>query len=64
MLSLRRIVVGRDEVDTGIWFDNKSLHPVRRLQTGDWFQSYTIIPTDPNELMEPIHNRMPITKSL
>jgi putative SOS response-associated peptidase YedK len=28
--------------------------------TGDWLQSYTIITTDPNELMEPIHNRMPV----
>jgi putative SOS response-associated peptidase YedK len=29
-------------------------------QTGDWLQSYTIITTDPNELMEPIHSRMPV----
>ncbi len=29
-------------------------------ETGDWLQSYTIITTDPNELMESIHNRMPV----
>ncbi|MGI4758086.1 MAG: SOS response-associated peptidase [Janthinobacterium lividum] len=28
--------------------------------TGDWLQSYTIITTDPNELMESIHTRMPV----
>lgn len=28
--------------------------------TGDWLQSYTIITTDPNELMQPIHTRMPV----
>ncbi len=29
-------------------------------ETGDWLQSYTIITTDPNELMETIHTRMPV----
>jgi putative SOS response-associated peptidase YedK len=29
-------------------------------EIGDWLQSYTIITTDPNELMEPIHSRMPV----
>ncbi|SDE96860.1 SOS response-associated peptidase [Terriglobus roseus] len=28
--------------------------------TGEWLQSYTIITTDPNELMEAIHTRMPV----
>ena len=28
--------------------------------TREWLQSYTIITTDPNELMESIHSRMPI----
>jgi putative SOS response-associated peptidase YedK len=28
--------------------------------TGQWLQSYTIITTDPNELMAPVHNRMPV----
>lgn len=27
---------------------------------GQWLESFTIITTDPNELMEPIHNRMPV----
>jgi len=29
-------------------------------ETGDWLQSYTILTTDPNELMEKIHTRMPV----
>lgn len=28
--------------------------------TDQWLQSYTIITTDPNELMERIHTRMPV----
>jgi len=28
--------------------------------TGQAIDSYTIITTDPNELMEPLHNRMPV----
>ena len=28
--------------------------------TGQWRQSYTIITTDPNELMAPVHNRIPV----
>jgi putative SOS response-associated peptidase YedK len=28
--------------------------------TDGWLQSYTIITTDPNELMESIHTRMPV----
>jgi len=27
---------------------------------GGWLQSYTIITTDANELMEPVHNRVPV----
>jgi putative SOS response-associated peptidase YedK len=27
---------------------------------GGWLQSYSIITTDANELMEPVHNRMPV----
>ena len=27
---------------------------------GRWLQSYTIITTDANEIMMPIHNRMPV----
>jgi putative SOS response-associated peptidase YedK len=27
---------------------------------GSWLQTYTIITTDANELMMPIHNRMPV----
>jgi putative SOS response-associated peptidase YedK len=27
---------------------------------GQWLQSYTIITTDANELMAPVHNRMPV----
>lgn len=27
---------------------------------GDWLETFTIITTDPNELMEPFHNRMPV----
>jgi putative SOS response-associated peptidase YedK len=29
-------------------------------ETGKTLETYTIITTDPNELMEPIHNRMPV----
>jgi putative SOS response-associated peptidase YedK len=29
-------------------------------ETGDWLQSFTIITTDPNELMQSIHTRMPV----
>ena len=29
-------------------------------ETGDWLQSYTILTTDANELMETIHTRMPV----
>ena len=28
--------------------------------TGQTLEIYTVITTDPNELMEPIHNRMPV----
>ena len=28
--------------------------------TGQVLRTYTILTTDPNELMEPIHNRMPV----
>ena len=28
--------------------------------TGEVLRTYTILTTDPNELMEPIHNRMPV----
>lgn len=28
-------------------------------QSGNWLDTYTIITTDPNELMEPFHDRMP-----
>ena len=27
---------------------------------GQWLETFTIITTDPNELMQPIHNRMPV----
>lgn len=27
---------------------------------GEWLLTYTIVTTDPNELMEPIHDRMPV----
>ena len=30
------------------------------LANGQWLQSYTIITTDANELMAPVHNRMPV----
>ena len=29
-------------------------------ETGKALETYTVITTDPNELMEPIHNRMPV----
>jgi putative SOS response-associated peptidase YedK len=29
-------------------------------ETGKSLETYTVITTDPNELMEPIHNRMPV----
>jgi putative SOS response-associated peptidase YedK len=29
-------------------------------ETGKALESYTVITTDPNELMKPIHNRMPV----
>jgi putative SOS response-associated peptidase YedK len=28
--------------------------------TGQVLRTYTVLTTDPNELMEPIHNRMPV----
>ncbi len=28
--------------------------------TGQWLQSFTIITTDANEIMAPVHNRMPV----
>jgi putative SOS response-associated peptidase YedK len=31
--------------------------------TGQALETYTILTTDPNELMEPIHNRMPVILS-
>jgi putative SOS response-associated peptidase YedK len=32
----------------------------RDKTTGQKLRTYTILTTDPNELMEPIHNRMPV----
>ena len=29
-------------------------------ETGKALETYTVITTDPNDLMEPIHNRMPV----
>lgn len=45
---------GKPFAFAGLWGAWKS------PDTGDWLQSYTIITTDPNELMEPIHSRMPV----
>lgn len=38
----------------GLWdrWKNKS--------TGEWLDTFSVITTDPNELMEPFHNRMPV----
>ncbi|MEG9432834.1 SOS response-associated peptidase family protein [Terriglobus sp. ADX1] len=44
----------KDNPRAGLWCGWKN------LDTGDWLRSYTIITTDPNELMEPIHKRMPV----
>jgi putative SOS response-associated peptidase YedK len=38
----------------GLWESRKETATGQRLQT------YTIVTTDPNELMEPLHNRMPV----
>lgn len=45
---------GRPFAFAGLWGAWKN------PETGDWLQSYTIITTDPNELMESIHTRMPV----
>src|ERR1019366_4469913 len=33
----------------------------RDKESGQALETYTVITTDPNELMEPLHNRMPVT---
>ena len=45
---------GKPFAFAGLWGAWK--HP----ETGDWLQSYTILTTDANELMETIHTRMPV----
>ena len=37
----------------GLW------HSWKDKETGKALETYTVITTEPNELMEPIHNRMP-----
>ena len=32
----------------------------KRPETGEWLQSFTILTTDPNEVVEPVHGRMPV----
>jgi putative SOS response-associated peptidase YedK len=34
--------------------------PRKDKATGQRLETYTIVTTDPNELMEPLHNRMPV----
>lgn len=29
-------------------------------ESGEWIETFTLLTTDPNELMQPIHNRMPV----
>lgn len=38
----------------GFWGD------VERHDAGEKVRTYTILTTDPNELLEPIHDRMPL----
>lgn len=33
---------------------------LERQATGQELRTYTVLTTDPNELMEPIHNRTPV----
>ena len=41
-------------------FGFAGLNDIRRNPAGTTLQTYTIITTTPNELMAPIHNRMPV----
>jgi putative SOS response-associated peptidase YedK len=45
---------GKPFAFAGLWGDWK------HYDTGDWLQTYTILITDPNELREKIHTRMPV----
>jgi len=42
----------------GLW--DRWREPGHGDDEGEWLQTFTIITTDPNELMAPIHNRMPV----
>jgi putative SOS response-associated peptidase YedK len=47
-------------VDDGAPFAFAGLHETWRDHAGETIQSYTLITTTPNELVAPIHNRMPV----
>src|SRR5262249_21665536 len=41
-------------------FGLAGLRDAWRKPNGKWLESFTIITTDPNELLRPIHDRMPV----
>ena len=49
----------RFDIGTGKPFGLAGLWDAWQSLDGAWLQSYTIVTTDPNTVMEPIHNRMP-----
>jgi len=48
------------QVDGGDIFALAGLYSNWKRPDGQWLQSYTIITTEPNELVAPVHNRMPV----
>ena len=42
------------------WHKIRPVGCIEHPETCDWLQSFTIITTDLNELMESIHTRMPV----
>jgi putative SOS response-associated peptidase YedK len=47
-------------VDHGAPFAFAGLWDAWKSPQGDWLQSYTILTTDANEVMAPVHTRMPV----
>ncbi|MDP9314346.1 MAG: SOS response-associated peptidase [Chloroflexota bacterium] len=56
----RRKVPYQFVVGAGELFAFAGLHETWQSPSGEQVQTYTIITTDPNDLVAPIHNRMPV----